>query len=112
MRLRIDDRDSLAILRIDEKHATWGTGADEVKRVLLDLIDKGHTRVVVDMSRVEFADSSMLGALIAGLKLVTRKRGAIKIIGSNTQIQAIFEQTRLHRVFAIYDTEEDALASF
>ena len=111
MRFRIEKRDSLVLLRIDEKHATWGAGADEVKQALLGLIEEGHTRVVIDMSRVEFADSSMLGALIAGLKLVTRKGGAMSIIGANERIRTIFQQTRLHRVFAIYDTEEDALAS-
>jgi len=112
MKYRIDQKDDLACLRVDEKYATWGTGADEIKTALVDLVVGGNHNIIVDLSVVQFADSSMLGALIAGLKIATRKRGAIKIVGSNTQIRAIFEQTRLHRVFSVYESEEDAEASF
>lgn len=112
MKYQIEDRGPVAVVRLDEERATLVQGVDELKRVLLGLIENGKPNMIVDMSRVEFADSSMLGALVSALKLATRKSGDVKIVGLKPPVRAIFELTRLYRVFEIFDSESDAVASF
>ena len=112
MKYRIEQKDTVTIVRIDEERATVLQGIDELKKALLGLIEGGQINVIVDMSRVEFADSSMLGALVSALKMATRKRGDVKVVGLKPPVRAIFELTRLYRVFEIFEAEQDALASF
>lgn len=112
MEYEIEEKGSVSIVRINEERATILQGVDELKKALLDIIEQGHVNLVVDMSKVEFADSSMLGALVSALKMVTRKRGDLKIVGLNPPVRAIFELTRLYRVFEIFESRDDAVASF
>ena len=100
------------MVRVEDERATVVQGIDDFKRGLLDLIEKGTPNIVVNLDRVQFADSSMLGALVSALKVATRKRGDLRISGLNPPVRAIFELTRLYRVFEIFENEEEAIASF
>jgi anti-sigma B factor antagonist len=73
---------------------------------------EAHRQVILDMSRVEFMDSSGLGALISCLRDVTAKGGDLKLFGLNKKIRALFEMVRLHRLFEIYNTKAEALQAF
>ena len=69
-------------------------------------------RVLVDMSNITFLDSSGLGALVAIWRSLSSREGEIKLCGLGPPVRTVFEITRMHRVFEIYDTEEEALASY
>ena len=64
------------------------------------------------MNGVEFIDSSLLGALVAGLKSSTLREGDLKIVGLQQPVRAMFELTRMHKIFDIYENLEDALDNF
>jgi anti-sigma B factor antagonist len=70
------------------------------------------TRVVLDMSAVKFVDSSGLGALISCLRQLNGRRGDFKLCAMSKPVRALFELMRMHRVFNIYDSREDAVRSF
>ena len=107
-----DLKDDIAIVRLRTSRATVADGVDDLKTGLVEMILRDRPHVIVDMQIVEFADSSMLGALVSALKVAARKRGDIKLVGLQPSVRAIFALTRLDRVFEIYDDEEGALASF
>lgn len=86
--------------------------SSKFKEEILSKIDEGNENVVVDLSVCEFVDSSFLGALVAGLKKATMKSGDLKIVGLKPPVKAMFELTRLYRIFDIYDNQEEALSSF
>ena len=67
--------------------------------------------VVVDMRRLEFVDSSGLGSLLSTLRKVNTKQGQLKLFGMSKPVQALFELVRMHRIFAIYESREEALAT-
>ena len=69
-------------------------------------------RVLVNMSNVTFLDSSGLGALVAIWRNISSKNGEIKLCNIGPSVRTVFEITRMHRIFEIYDGEEEALASF
>jgi anti-sigma B factor antagonist len=70
-----------------------------------------HEYVLLDMSRLGFIDSSGLGALLSGLRTMNSKEGQLKLFGMEKPVQALFELVRMHRIFSIYNTREEALAA-
>ena len=79
----------------------------------VDALIKRHiTSIVIDMSDVDFIDSSGLGSLVSCLRLVNKENGDIKLASLQDQIRGLLELTRLHRIFQIYDNRESALNSY
>ena len=75
---------------------------------IIDVIEQGHPSVVVNMSEVEYIDSSGLGTLVGGLKRSSEKGGKIAVVCSANQICKVFEITGLEKVFPIFKDETDA----
>jgi anti-anti-sigma factor len=99
------------IVTIEEKRATIefsGTLKDD----LINKIEQGNSNVIIDLSATEFVDSSFLGTLVAGFKKTDINGGSLKIVDLQEPVRAMFELTRLYKIFEIFDTVEDALNSF
>lgn len=86
--------------------------AKEYKNRVVGLIDERRLKIAIDMANVDFIDSSGMGALVGSLKGVSREQGEMKIAGLSPEVRTIFELTRLHRIFDIYDSLDAACASF
>jgi len=84
----------------------------KVKQEIVDLLTGGKTKLVVDLSSVEYLDSTGLGVLIGGLKRSREREGDLKLICDNMRILRIFEITGLTKIFDIYKSEAEALGSF
>lgn len=84
----------------------------EVRRAIRELIEENSVSFVINLTQLEFIDSSGLGVLVGGLARVREKQGEIKIACNNRRILRVFEMTRLTQLFEIYDTEEDAAKDF
>jgi anti-sigma B factor antagonist len=80
-----------------------------VKQEVVNLLNAGVTKLVVDLGGVEYLDSTGLGVLIGGLKRARERDGDLKLICENTRILRIFEITGLTKIFDIYRTEPEAL---
>lgn len=79
----------------------------------LDLIHRaGLSKVVVDLSHVQFIDSSGLGALLAIQRSLNKQGGALKLAHLNKNIQMMFEIVSMHRILDIFPTVEDTIKSF
>ena len=101
--------DGYLVLHLDGELDTYNCG--QLRSALVEQVDQGHNRIIVDMSAVEYIDSTGLGSLVGGLKRVSEHGGAMKIVCDNPQIVKVFEITGLDKVFAIFKTQEEALAS-
>jgi anti-sigma B factor antagonist len=84
--------------------------APEFSRRLNDAIAGGKLAVVLDLSGVEFIDSTGLSVLLNGLRRVTRAGGRMAIVVTNPTVRRLFEITRLDSTFDILATREAALA--
>ena len=80
-----------------------------LKQEVLDLLNGGTSKLVVDLSGVEYLDSTGLGVLIGGLKRARERDGDLKLICDNVRILRIFEITGLTKIFDIYRSEAEAL---
>jgi len=85
--------------------------APEFKERMVQVIEDGKTRVVVDLSEATFIDSTTLGVLVGGVKRLRPNGGSLALVCTDQNIQKIFEITGLDRVFPIHETREAALAS-
>jgi len=86
--------------------------SEELKAEVNKVFAAGTKNIVVDLKDVRFIDSSGLGVLVSGFKNASTRQGTLKLSGLQTQVKSMFELTRLHRVFDIFQTVEDALGSY
>ncbi|GAB2666588.1 STAS domain-containing protein [Kribbella swartbergensis] len=77
----------------------------ELKRLV------GPRPLVVDLSGVDFMDSSGLGVLIGAHKASAALGGALVVAGPGPRVQKIFRITKLNKVFTVHETLEEAVAS-
>ena len=73
---------------------------------------EAHTRLVLDLSRLRFVDSSGLGAFISCLRKLNAAGGDLKLCCMSKPVRAVFELVRMHRVFDIHDNSEEAVRAF
>ena len=71
------------------------------KEAMREAAGDGAGRVVVDMSTVEFLDSSGLGALVAVMKLLGGAR-RLELAGLTANVDRVFRLTRMDRVFPLH----------
>ena len=76
------------------------------------MIAGGRCRIVLDMSSVDFIDSSGLGVLVASLRTAKRDGGVLKIAALNGNVRQLFELMRLDRVFELFTDVDKSLESF
>ena len=92
---------------------TLGEVEDQLKKQFEALLDSGERTFVFNMATVPYVDSAGVGELVACAKRAYETGGIIKIVLPNDCLTyQIFIKTSLDKVFELYDTEEQALASF
>ena len=74
-------------------------------------IDGGATRVVVDLAKVTFIDSTALGVVVGGIKRLRALRGTLDVVCEEENLKRIFEITGLNTILGIYPTRAEALAA-
>ena len=84
----------------------------ELKQKVLDALDGGAKKFVIDFSKTGYIDSSGLGVLVSLSKKIREQGGDLKLAGLNEDLQTLFELTKLDTLFAITKTPEEALAAF
>jgi len=84
----------------------------ELKQKVLDLVEQGERRVLIDFSRTGYIDSSGLGVLVSLSKKIRELGGELRLVGLNEDLQTLFELTKLDTLFRIADTREVGLQSF
>lgn len=85
--------------------------AARLRERLIEVIGGGAGSVVVDLSRVDFLDSTGLGVLVGALKRLRLAGGELALVCASEKLLKIFRITALDRVFRLYDTVAAATAS-
>jgi len=85
--------------------------SEDLKAEMNRLFATGSKELIVDLKDVRFIDSSGLGVLVSGFKNASTRQGSLKLASLQTQVKSMFELTRLHRVFDIFQTVDEALDS-
>jgi anti-sigma B factor antagonist len=84
----------------------------DLKQKVLDALEKGGRKFVIDFTRTGYIDSSGLGVLVSLSKKIRELSGELRLAGLNEDLQTLFELTKLDTLFSITRTPEEALAAF
>jgi anti-sigma B factor antagonist len=84
--------------------------APRLRDRLVQLINEGPPKLVVDLSGLSFIDSMGLGALVSGLKRARAHDGDLRLAGPSDHVAKVLEITRLDQAFVVGDTVEAVLA--
>jgi anti-sigma B factor antagonist len=85
--------------------------APRLRERLIDLVEAGRRKVLVDLQGVGFMDSTGLGSLVSGLKRLREDDGELALVCTRDPVLKILTITGLDKVFAIHGSVEAATAS-
>lgn len=107
MELATKTEDKLRIVSVQEARIDAAV-AIEFKDAMRTQTDSGPEWIVLDLSRVEFIDSSGLGAIVASMKNMGKDR-RLALAGLTPTVARVFELTRMDTVFNVFPTLDGAL---
>jgi len=111
MELVLDTRDVGDWTIVDVKGEVDLYTSPHLREKIVELVEDGHIRVIVNLEAVGFLDSSGLGALVGALKRVNERGGRLVLACPEGSPLKVLTITGLDKVFAIHDSVDVALRS-
>jgi anti-sigma B factor antagonist len=90
---------------------TLGEGNVMLREIVRELVDKGNKKIVLNLSEVQYVDSSGIGELVKTHTTVRNQGGQLRLINLNKRINDLLQMTRLSAVFDIEGDEASAVRS-
>jgi anti-sigma B factor antagonist len=84
------------------------SNAPALKQQVTTLVERS-CRLVIDLGRVEFVDSSGCGAILTCLRQVNGMGGKLVVCGVTRPVRALFELVRMNRILDVYDSRDGAI---
>jgi anti-sigma B factor antagonist len=84
----------------------------ELKQTVLDALEGGARKFLIDFSGTGYIDSSGLGVLVSLSKKIREHGGELRLANLNDDLRSLFELTKLDTLFQISKSREEAQASF
>ncbi len=81
----------------------------ELKQKVLDELERGERKFLVDFSQTGYIDSSGLGVLVSLSKKIREAGGDLRLANLNDDLKTLFELTKLDTLFQISGNRDDAL---
>ncbi len=91
---------------------TLGEGASSLRDSIRDLSTKGDKKILLNLSEVNYIDSSGIGEMVSGFTSVTNAGGQLKLLGLSKRVKDLLQITKLYTVFEVFDDEAAAVRSF
>lgn len=110
MEMKSEQVGSNMILRLSGRFDSYETG--RVGEWLDQASGQPPARVILNLSEVNFVDSSALALMVKGMKRCRQQQGDLYLCNLQQPVRVIFELTRLDKAFSMYGTEEEALRAF
>ncbi len=108
--LTVEQTEDIAIVTVAGKRLDSANSRDfkaEIAPVLA-----AHRKLVLDLSELTYVDSSGLGAMLSSLRQATGGGGDLKLCCLSKPVRALIELVRMHRIFEILNTREEAVRAF
>jgi anti-sigma B factor antagonist len=91
---------------------TLGEGTMAIRNAVKDVLKGGGKKIILNLSDVNYIDSSGIGELVSSYTTVTNQGGHLKLVNLTKKIQELLAITKLLTVFQVFDSEQAAIASF
>ncbi len=107
--MQMEDRVESGVLVVNPlEQALDAYAASPFRERMAEFVSQGARQIVLDLSAVNFLDSTGLGAIVSSLKRL-EGNGVIVICGAGEMVTDVFKLTRMDRVFPLVATLEEAL---
>ena len=105
------ENDDIAIIRLNGELVV--SEVDKLRNEVRDIIGRNIYKIILDMSEIDFIDSSGIGLLVEILKTLNKYNGGqLKLVNLNRQVKEILRKIQLYSIFEIHSSEDEALESF
>ncbi len=111
MKIKEEMKSDVAIL-ILRGELRGGPETTAVHDHIKGLIADGVTKVVVDLAKVKWLNSSGFGVLLGGLTSLRNAGGDLKLAGVTERVESLLMMTKLISIFETFETKDRAVASF
>ncbi|MGC8595059.1 MAG: STAS domain-containing protein [Candidatus Kryptoniota bacterium] len=89
-----------------------GNETDELRSEIAKLSQEGNRKLVIDLGKTTYLNSTAIGVLIWAHTHYSKEGGEVKLANINKNIENIFVITKLTMVFDVHDSQLDAVAAF
>lgn len=111
MNYNIDEKYNCVVFELKGK-VMGGPDAEVFRNEIHKLIDQGKNKIVINLEKVKFMNSSGLGILIGGLKTVRENGGDIKLSNADKKISSLLMVSQLNTVFDHYESLDEAIEAY
>ena len=111
--MKIDTRNVGVVNILDcSGKITLGEGTMAIRNAVREVLKNGGKKIILNLSEVNYIDSSGIGELVSTYTTVTNQSGQLKLLNLTKKIQELLQITKLLTVFSVYDNEQKAISSF
>ncbi|MBN1559751.1 STAS domain-containing protein [candidate division KSB1 bacterium] len=111
MAIKEEMKAGVSILEIKGK-LMGGSETTEIHTRIKELVANGVKKVIIDLGKVSWMNSTGLGALMSSLTTMRNANGDLKIARATEKVKSLFMVTKLITIFDSHDTVEEALKAF
>jgi anti-anti-sigma factor len=86
----------------------FGREVDQLESLVRDSIKQGRMKLVFDLSGLDYADSSGIGAIVSCLTELKKSGGELRVAGVNSRIQRLFKISGVDQILAVFPTVAEA----
>ena len=91
---------------------TIGEGTLMLRDRIQKMLEEGEVKFLLNLSEVDYIDSSGLGELVSSFTTVKSQAGTLKLLSLTRRVRDLMQITKLLTVFDVFDDETEALKSF
>jgi len=84
----------------------------DVKAEFKKLTDARNYKLVLNLQKVDYVNSTGIGAIVAVAQQVRRRKGDLKLFGMKEDIRKVFDLVGASKILEIFETEQEAINSF
>lgn len=109
MELNFRQKDEITIVDIDYQELNHSV-SHEFQRQMAPILENKQFIIALNMGNVDFMDSMGIGTLITLRNKLMKEKGRIAMFKINDRVKKIIDIAALHKIFKLYDSEEEAIA--
>lgn len=108
--INIRQTDSVSLVEVTGRLTFFESKA--LRDAIQGLLKQGHKNILLNLTALDYLDSSGIGELVRNYLDVVKKGGAMKVVGLAPKVEEILKVTQLYQVFPEFPDEASALQSF
>jgi len=86
--------------------------AEEITKIINQYINNGNSKVIIDLTKVNYLDSAGLSALVNAKIKLSKRNGGLRLVGLKGKAREVFDLAGLIQMFDIYENHEAAFEKF